>query len=277
MTARATVVGAFALALACAAWPARGQGTAAAAYVLQRDGTTIAAHAAQQPLPPASLAKLALIVVALEGPRSPATAPDAEVTVSPAAASVEGKRVGLRAGERFRAIDVMAAAQMASANDACRALAEYVAGSAHAAVARMNALARRLGMTHTTFADPCGLDRPGQQSTASDLALLAHAALAHPLVARFAATRTTTIAALGTTRSVAVRNTNLLLGSYPEAVGLKTGYTARARHCHILVARADGVEVLLVLLGADDRWDYATQLLDAGFGRRRLPDAGTPP
>jgi D-alanyl-D-alanine carboxypeptidase (penicillin-binding protein 5/6) len=90
-----------------------------------------------------------------------------------------------------------------------------------------------------------------------------------PRVLELAGTRETRIATADGRRQWALRNTNLLLGSYPGVVGLKTGYTTRAGRCVIALARRDDVEVLLVLLAAEDRWDTAERLLEAGFNRAR--------
>ena len=237
----------------------------ARAVLLRVAQTTEIAESVRRPLPPASLAKLALAVVALE---SDAMRGHALVRVSAASALQTGSRIGLREGERVSNGELLAATLIASANDACHALAEHVAGSAQAAVVRMNALARRLGMAATVFMDPCGHDRQGQRTTAADLERLADAVMRQPRLLELAGTREMRIASAGG-RQIALKSTNRLLASYPGAAGLKTGYTASAGSCLIALARRDGVEVLLILLAADDRWEDAERLLDAGFARAR--------
>lgn len=261
---------ALSLALAAgAAFPFQ-DGAPAGAVLLRVEGRTELAESVHRRLPPASLAKLALAVVALE---SGASQGDAAARVSRSAASQTGSRLGLREGERFGADALLAATLVASANDACLALAEHVAGTARDAVRRMNALARRLGMAGTVFRDPCGFDRPGQRTTAADLARLADAAMLHPRILDLAGTREMDIASAAG-RRLHLKSTNLLLGSYPGAVGLKTGYTSRAGRCLIAVARRDGIEVLLVMLAAEDRWDTAERLLETGFNRALARRAG---
>lgn len=254
-----------------AAFPFQDQ-PGAGAVLLRVEGHAELAESIHRPLPPASLTKLALAVVALE---SGAMGRNAPVRVSRAAAGQTGSRLGLREGERVASDDLLAATLIASANDACLALAEHVAGSARVAVKRMNALVRRLGMAGTVFMDPCGFDRPGQKSTAADLARLADAAMRQPRILELAGTREKRIASADG-RPFPLKNTNLLLGSYPGAVGLKTGYTSRAGRCLIALARRDGIEVLLVMLAAEDRWDTAERLLEAGFNRAlaRRAEAG---
>lgn len=237
----------------------------ARAVLLRVAQTTEIAEAVRRPLAPASLTKLALAVVALE---SDSMLGNSLVQVSAASARQTGSRIGLREGERIGSHELLAATLIASANDACHALAEHVAGSAPAAVVRMNALARRLGMVATVFMDPCGHDRPGQRTTAADLERLADAAMRQPRILELAGTREMRIASAGG-RQFALKSTNRLLGSYPGIVGLKTGYTASAGRCLIALARRDGVEVLLILLAAEDRWENAEELLEAGFARAR--------
>jgi len=239
---------------------------AAGAVLLRVNGRVELARSVNRPMAPASLAKLALAVVVME---ADPLRRKALVRVSRAAAGQTGSRIGLRPGEKFKSEDLLAAMLIASGNDACHALAEHVAGSPQKAVKRMNKLARRLGMSKTLFKDPCGHDQPGQKTTARDLMLLADAAMAHPRLLEIAATRERQIATADGRRRFLLKSTNHLLGSYPGAVGLKTGYTPNAGPCLIALARQNGVEVLLVLLAAEDRWHSAARLLDAGFEQAR--------
>lgn len=241
------------------------EGPVARSVLLRVAQTTEFAESIHRPHPPASLAKLALVVVALE---SDAMRRNALVRVSAASARQTGSRIGLREGERVASADLLAATLIASANDACLALAEHVAGSAQRAVVQMNALAQRLGMAATVFMDPCGHDRPGQRTTAADLERLADTAMRQSLLLELAGTREMRITSAGG-RQFTLRNTNRLLASYTGTVGLKTGYTASAGSCLIALARRDGVEVLLIVLAADNRWEDAMRLLDAGFARAR--------
>lgn len=234
----------------------------AGAVLLRVAGRVELAKSVDRPMAPASLAKLALAVVVME---SDPLRRDALVRVSRIAAKQTGSRLGLRAGEKLKSSDLLAAMLIASANDACHALAEHVAGSPQKAVQRMNELAQRLGMSATLFKDSCGHDQPRQKTTARDLMLLADAAIAHPRLLELAGTREMQIATADGRRRFSLKNTNQLLGSYPGAMGLKTGYTPRAGPCLIALARQNGVEVLLVLLAAHDRWNSAARLLDAGF------------
>jgi D-alanyl-D-alanine carboxypeptidase (penicillin-binding protein 5/6) len=230
------------------------------AYLVKRDGRLLWARAADRRLAPASLSKMMTALLALESGRL-----DAVATVSRAAAQAGGARLGLHAGERMRAWDLLAATVVRSANDACRALAEHLAGGATAFIRRMNARAAQLGMHDTRYADPCGHDRPEQYTTAVDLARLADALMGEPEYLRLARTPRLTLRVLDGGRSFSFANTNALLGRYEGAVGLKTGYTEQAGNCLVALAERGGVRVLVVLLNAPNRWWNAVGLLDRAF------------
>lgn len=231
---------------------------AAASYLVAVDGEVRWARDADVRRPVASLAKLLAALVLVE---APGWRPGAEVAVGAAAAAVEGTRLGLRRGERVRAGDLLGAMLVASSNDACRALAEHAAGSASAFAARMNARAATLGMADSRFVDPCGLDRPGQHGSATDLLRLTRAVRAEARLAPFA---TQTGGTLHTRdgRRLAFRSSNLLLGRLAGATGLKTGTTRLAGHCLIATAQRGSREVVVVLLDAADRWNHAAILIE---------------
>src|SRR5919198_1809473 len=227
------------------------------AYVVKRDGRVLWAAAENQRHAPASLTKMMTALLVLERGQL-----DEPVVVTRAAASQEGSRIGLRAGELLRARDLLAAAIMHSANDACRALAD---AGGPGFVARMNQRAFTLGLRNTHFVDPCGHDRPGQYSTAADLARLAEQVLQHAEYRSLASIDATTIRTLDGRRRFYLRNTNALIGHYPGAIGVKTGTTGAAGYCVIAAAERNGSPVLVVLLNSPRRWSVTPQLLDTAF------------
>ena len=231
----------------------------AKAYVVRVDGRELWSAHADERLPPASLTKLMTALVVLEGAR-----PADVVTVSRRAARARGTRVGLTERMRMSAEDLVVAMLLASANDACLALAEHAAGSAEAFVARMNQRARALGLARTSFADPCGFDAPGQRTTARDLARLADAFIAQPMLARIVATPARVVRAEDG-RTFQVASTNALIGRVPGTIGVKTGYTAQAGRCLIGLVERDGTRVMVVLLGAGDRWWDAVAMIERAF------------
>lgn len=260
-------LGALLLVLACATAragePVDAFPDVARAYWVEIDGRPTWAGQPDARLPMASLAKLMTALLLVEDGRL-----ERELVVSPGAAGATGTRLGLRAGERFVASDLFTAMLVRSANDACRALADWSAGDLASFVARMNARAITLGMRDTTFANACGHDAPGQGTTVRDLAILARAAMAQPRITADAARPDFHFQSLGG-RRFSVRSTNALLGQFEGASGLKTGFTPGAGRCLIAVARRDGHEVLAILLHAPDRWWDTVALLELAFDETR--------
>jgi D-alanyl-D-alanine carboxypeptidase (penicillin-binding protein 5/6) len=235
---------------------------AGGAYLVVRDGQPLWGAAVDRPLQPASLAKMMMALLALESGKPGARA----VIVGKGAAGATGKRLGLRTGDRVSAADLLAASVIASTNDACRALAEDLGGTRERFTAAMNARAVALGMRDTQFADPCGHDRPGQRTTAADVAKLAQAVAALPEYMRLAGTKEMRIRSAGG-REFRLANTNALLG-YTGVLGLKTGYTPEAGTCLAALAERDGVRVLLVILQGSDRWWDAAAMIERAFAYR---------
>ena len=229
----------------------------AGAYIVKRDGRVLWAAAEHERHAPASLTKMMTALLVLERNEL-----DQPVVVSRAAARERGSHIGLRAGEQLRARDLLAATIMHSANDACRALADHGGATF---VARMNQRAATLGLRNTNFVDPCGHDRPGQYSSAADLARLAEQVLQHAEYRSISAMHDTTIRTVDGRRRFYLRNTNALIGRYDGAIGVKTGTTGRAGYCVIAAAEKNGSRVIVVLLNSPQRWAVAPRLLDTAF------------
>jgi D-alanyl-D-alanine carboxypeptidase (penicillin-binding protein 5/6) len=233
---------------------------AATAYLVAIDGEVRWARNVAQPLEPASLTKILTAIVLLERGFDP----DRVITVSKRAAALEGTRLALRAGERLRAGDALTAMLVGSANDACLALAEDAAGSVERFVGRLNGRAAELGLDGTRFANPCGLPQQGHVTTARDLLRMAEIAMAQPEFARRVALPAARLATLDG-RPLNVRTTNMLIGRFPGAIGVKTGYTSSAGKCLVALAERDGTRVVVVLLDAPERWWTAAALLEESF------------
>src|SRR5947209_3417365 len=227
------------------------------AYVVKRDGRLLWAAAENERRAPASLTKMMTALLVLEQGQL-----EEPVVVSRAAARERGSHIGLRAGEQLRARDLLAATIMHSANDACRALADQGGATF---VARMNQRAAALGLRNTNFVDPCGHDRPGQYSSAADLARLAEQVLQHAEYRSISAMHDTTIRTVDGRRRFYLRNTNALIGRYDGAIGVNTGTTGRAGYCVIAAAENNGSRVIVVLLNSPQRWAVAPRLLDTAF------------
>lgn len=236
----------------------------ASAYLVELNGEAIWAKQPERRLPPASLTKLMTALLVLEHEH-----PNDEVTVQPASTHETGTRIGLKAGERFRLHDLLAAALLNSANDACHALADHLAGNEASFVAQMNRRAKALGMQHTHFTNACGHDHAGHYSTAHDLSLLAHALLKQPSLLDITSQQNAQIATPDGQHHYTLENKNALIGRYDGALGLKTGYTPNAGKCLVAYARRGNNTVLLVLLHGKDRWWDAVDILDLAFDHAR--------
>ncbi|MDD5057335.1 MAG: serine hydrolase [Sideroxydans sp.] len=232
----------------------------ASAYLVERNGALLREKQSHQRLPPASLTKLMTALLVAEHKQ-----PDALVTVSRAAAHETGTRIGLKAGELFRSDDLLAAALIASANDACHALADFVGGDQIRFEQLMNRRAKELGMHDTHFANACGHDAPDHFSSAFDLSLLAHEVLKHPALLKFTSQIDARISTQDGTHSFHFENKNELIGRYPGAFGLKSGFTPNAGKCLVAFAKRGEQRVLLVMLHGKNRWWDAVDMLDAAF------------
>jgi serine-type D-Ala-D-Ala carboxypeptidase (penicillin-binding protein 5/6) len=198
--------------------------------------------------------------------------PDEMVRVGPDAAE-EGSRgagfseLGLRLGERLTVEDLLFGLMLQSSNDVAIALADHVSGSVGAFVDDMNARAREMGLRHTVFFSPNGLDDRGH-STAREMAAITRAAMADPEFAEVVGRKFDTIPGPSGGEDRRVQNRNVLLWLYRGSTGVKTGYTSAAGFCLVATAERDGRGVVAVVLGSpttQDSFDDAAALLDYGF------------
>lgn len=232
----------------------------ATSYLVEINGAVIWEKQPDRRLPPASLTKLMTALLAVEQGRL-----QTSVTISSDISRETGTRIGIRPGEKFRAADLLAATLIASANDACHALADFIAGSQTRFVQQMNRRAQQLGMRDTHFANACGHDAPDHYSSTHDLALLAHELLKHPEITALTAKPGARIATLEGEHSYSFSSRNALIGRYRGALGLKTGYTDKAGKCLVAYAERGSDKVLLVMLHGNDRWWDAVDILDLAF------------
>jgi D-alanyl-D-alanine carboxypeptidase (penicillin-binding protein 5/6) len=168
-------------------------------------------------------------------------------TAPPYAAGPLETQIGLRAGERMRVRDLLRAVLLPSANDAAATLALCVASSRAAFVARMNARARQLGLLHTHFSTPIGLDDPGNYSTAADLARLAIAARADGFLRQTMDLRSAVLRSGDRVRTVINRNT--LVQRVPWVDGVKTGHTNAAGYILVASGTRHGTTFVATVLG----------------------------
>ncbi|NGZ10330.1 MAG: D-alanyl-D-alanine carboxypeptidase [Nitrospira sp. LK70] len=231
---------------------------ASALYMIElNSGRVLLEKNATRRLPPASLTKIMTALLALE------SAPLQEVVKIDGRAVVHHSSYGFRAGEEFLLRDLLTAVLVASANDACEAVAWHIGGGDKRFVALMNERVGKLGLKNTHFANPCGFDAPGHYSTAADLAKLTAQALQQPFFSMMVRTLVRDISTVDGTRKMSLHNTNELLVD-PEINGVKTGYTSKAGRCLIASMFKDGHRFLLVGLNLKDQWEQAARLLRYG-------------
>ena len=181
------------------------------------------------------------------------------VTVSREAALTEGSSMYLQEGEKLTLETLLYGLLLCSGNDAAVAIAQHVGGSVQAFVRMMNETAASLGMEHTSFANPNGLDTEGHYSTARDMAKLACAAVENATLLRIASTRSITVS--GRTMT----NHNKLLRYVDGCLGLKTGYTRAAGRTLVSCVERNGQRMVAVTLRDGNDWADHQALYDYGF------------
>ena len=215
-------------------------------------------------LPPASITKIMSLLLVMEAIDRGDISLETVVTASEHACSMGGSQIWLEPGETMTVNDLLKAAVIASANDACVALGETVAGSEEGFVALMNERANELGMTNTHFVNCTGLDAEEHLTTAYDVALMSSALIKHDLIKDYS---TVWMETLRDGKSELV-NTNKLVRFYEGTTGLKTGTTSTAKYCLSATAERNGVELVAVVMAGEssnDRFNGAKKLLDYGF------------
>jgi serine-type D-Ala-D-Ala carboxypeptidase (penicillin-binding protein 5/6) len=185
------------------------------------------------------------------------------VLVTPQAVDVEPEVEGLVVGRRYRRITLLYSALMVSSNDSATALAiDGGGGSISRFYALMNARARAIGMTDTTYASASGLNDTTNLSTALDQARLARFALQNRTVARIVGTHAYRTRWAAPTYAKIWINHNKMLGSTPGVFGVKTGWTTLAGGCLIIAIHRDGHDVIAVLLDSQSIWSDMDALLN---------------
>lgn len=176
--------------------------------------------------------------------------------------TVHGSRLHVRPGEQFALRDLLEAMLLPSANDIAYALAVFDAKTVAAFVQQMNDRAKSLGLTHTHFMNPAGLDQAGQYASPRDVASLAIAAIRHPVLQHMVQTRQASIANTGG-KTYDLKNTNAILHSQPNVFGIKTGTTQGAGECLVVLFTEGRRSFVLVLLGSGDRYTDALHVMRA--------------
>jgi D-alanyl-D-alanine carboxypeptidase len=243
-----------------------------------RTGEVLHASNADTRLHPASLTKMMTLYIAFTAVKNGEISLDTQVRISQHAASEPPSKLGLRSGQTIAFRYLIRAAAVKSANDAATAIGEAISGSEAAFARRMNATAKALGMTRTTFRNAHGLTEDGHLSTARDMTVLGrHLLYDFPQYYNLFSRRSTHAGLRE------VSNTNRrLLDAYKGADGIKTGYTRAAGFNLVASAERGNERVIATVFGGKStasRNAKVAELLDLGFRRApssaplRKPDA----
>lgn len=236
-------------------------------------GKVLFEREADKALPPASVTKIMTLLLIFDALEDGKITLDEEVTTSEYAASMGGSQVFLETGEKQTVDTMIKCIAVASANDACVAMAEKVAGTEEQFVQQMNDRAKGLGMEHTNFVNCNGLDTDGHETTARDIALMSRELiLNYPQIFDYTQIwmeNITHVTAKGESE-FGLSNTNKLIRQYEYATGLKTGSTSQAKFCLSATGAKDGIQMIAVVMAEPDaksRTKDAIKLLNYGFGR----------
>jgi len=233
-------------------------------------GTILLEERAHEKLEPASVTKVMTLLLVMEAVDAGQISLDDPVTVSAYAAGMGGSQVYLEEGEQMSVAEMIKCVTVVSGNDCSVALAEHLAGSEGAFVARMNQRAQELGMADTNFLNCTGLPAQGHVTSAHDIALMSRELiLRHPKIREYTTIWMDSIR----NGEFGLTNTNRLVRFYQGTTGLKTGYTSSAGYCMSATAERDGMELIAVVMkcpSISQRFDDAKALLDYGFASYSL-------
>lgn len=238
----------------------------AAVLMDQTTGKVLMKMNENEKLYPASVTKIMSMLLVMEAIDSNKIRLTDIVTTSPVAASKGGSQIWLKEGETMSVDELLRATAVYSANDACTALGEYVAGSDEAFVVMMNERAAQLGMKNTHFENCTGLDDDSENhlTSAYDIAIMSRELMKHELIKEYT---TIWMDSLRDGKTELV-NTNKLIRFYNGATGLKTGTTNKAGCCVSATATRDGTSLIAVVMGSEnssDRFEGAKAMLNWGF------------
>ena len=222
-------------------------------------------------LPPASVTKVMTLLLIFDALDSGQIKLGDEVTTSEYAASMGGSQVFLEPGETQTVDTLIKCISVASANDACVSMAEYICGNEEEFVAKMNKRAKDLGMKNTHFVNCNGLDADGHLTTARDIALMSkELIITYPQIFDYCNIwmENITHKTQKGESEFGLTNTNKLIRQYHGCTGMKTGSTGKAGFCLSATATRNKIHMIAVVMGCESskaRIKDARTLLDYGF------------
>lgn len=227
---------------------------------------------ADEKLAPASMTKLASMLIVMEAIDNGSLKLEDKVTISEEAANMGGSQVFLQAGEVYTVHDLLKSVAIASGNDAVVALAEKVGGSVSGFVDMINKRLKELGATNTNFVNPHGLDAEGHYSTARDMSIIARELLRHEKILEYTSIYEEYLEKNDGSRIWLV-NTNRLVRFYDGVDGLKTGFTKSAGYCLTATAKKNNFRLISVVMGEDtteNRSSDTVKMLNYGFNTFKI-------
>lgn len=227
---------------------------------------------ADEKLAPASMTKLASMLIVMEAIDNGNLKLEDKVTISEEAANMGGSQVFLQAGEVYTVHDLLKSVAIASGNDAVVALAEKVGGSVSGFVDMINKRLKKLGATNTNFVNPHGLDAEGHYSTARDMSIIARELLRHEKILEYTSIYEEYLEKNDGSRIWLV-NTNRLVRFYDGVDGLKTGFTKTAGYCLTATAKKNNFRLISVVMGEDtteNRSSDTVKMLNYGFNTFKI-------
>ncbi len=234
-------------------------------------GTILYEKNSHEKLPPASITKVMTMLLTLEAVDQGRITLEDMATISQRAASMGGSQMYMEEGEQQTIETLLKGMAIGSANDACVAAAEYVAGSEAIFVEKMNKRAKDLGMNDTNFVNTNGLPAENHYTSAYDIGLMSKELLKHKVAHEWFTTwQTKVLVGLSGKEQTEfeLTNTNRLIKLYPGANGIKTGFTQEAGYCLSGSATKGDLTLIAVVLGCETthkRWGETMRLLDYGF------------
>ena len=219
-------------------------------------------------LPPASVTKVMTMLLICEAVESNKIKLTDEVTVSETASSMGGSQIFLEPNETQTVDTLLKGIAVASANDACVAMAEYIGGSIEGFVDMMNNKAKELGMKDTNFVNTNGLPVDNHYTSAYDIALMSRELLKHEMIEKYLTTWMDKVVVGKKQATIGLANTNKMIKYYNGATGVKTGFTGEAKYCVSASAKRGKTHLVSVVLRGEtsqERFKDASTLLDYGF------------
>ena len=239
--------------------------SAKAAILIDADnGRILYEQNAYTKLPMASTTKIMSTLLAVENGDL-----DEQFQVDDNAIKVEGSSMGLKSGDLVTMRDLCYGMMLPSGNDAANATAVRIAGSVEKFVSMMNKRAGELGLESTHFVTPSGLDdyTDDHYSTASDMAKLTVYALQNDTFAEICSTRSAKLKYGNPPYHRWLANTNKLMASCKGVIGVKTGFTDKAKRCLVSACRRNGTTLVCVTLNDKNDWADHSNLYDFGFSQ----------